>query len=129
MEFPQEVELWYVIPLIRKELAKALKSLGLKQRQIAVMLNLTESAVSQYIQNKRACDIDLTAQLKTEIIASANKIAAQFSTSNKTTKLGDNQIAFKEINRLCELVRANKFICKIHRSKNTKLDKCSLCYD
>ena len=52
---PQEIEVWYIIPAVRRELAKSMVKIGLKQKQIAVTLGITEAAVSQYLKLDRYC--------------------------------------------------------------------------
>lgn len=42
------------VPAIKAKLAKELKEKGLSQKDIAVLLNVTEAAVSQYLSGKRA---------------------------------------------------------------------------
>ena len=54
---PQEVEVWYIIPLIRKELALAMKKRKMPQNEIASLLGVTDSAISQYSNNKRAAGL------------------------------------------------------------------------
>ena len=54
LKHPQEIEVWYVLPAIRKELVVTLKEKNLTQKKIAEFLNITEAAVSQYIKQKRA---------------------------------------------------------------------------
>ncbi len=51
--FPQEIEVWYVLPLIRKRLAIELISNGLSQKEVASLMHLTEAAISQYKKEKR----------------------------------------------------------------------------
>ena len=53
---PQEVEVFYLLPTLRKEIAKALKTRGHDQKRIAAMLGVTDAAVSQYISGKRGSD-------------------------------------------------------------------------
>ena len=48
-----EIVVWYVIPTIRSELAKELLNLGMKQKEISELLDITQPAVSQYISDKR----------------------------------------------------------------------------
>jgi len=55
---PSEIESFYLIPTIRKELTKHLKEQGLDQKEIAKKLHITEPAVSQYVNSKRASQID-----------------------------------------------------------------------
>ena len=53
LKLRQEIEVWYVIPAIRKEIAKGLVKKGLKQRAVARKLEITDAAVSQYFNSKR----------------------------------------------------------------------------
>ena len=53
MKPPCEVIVWYVIPTIRAELAKELVKMGMSQKDISERLGITQSAVSQYIKDKR----------------------------------------------------------------------------
>ena len=53
MRPPCEIVVWYVIPTIRSELAKELLNLGMKQKEISELLDITQPAVSQYISDKR----------------------------------------------------------------------------
>ena len=39
MKLPQEIDVWYIIPAIRREFAKGLLKKGLKQREIAKKLS------------------------------------------------------------------------------------------
>ena len=55
---PQEIEFHYILPSIRKSLSIHLKRQGLDQKDIAKLLHIRESTVSQYINNKRASKID-----------------------------------------------------------------------
>ena len=57
MKLPQEIEVWYVIPAIRREFAKGLIKKGLKQREVARMLGVTDAAVSQYFSSKRGSEV------------------------------------------------------------------------
>jgi len=124
MELPQEVELWYVIPTIRKALVTELKKQGLKQKEIAPLLGITESAVSQYMRDKRACccyDAFEKDPLKSEIKRSADMLL-------KAKGAPDPAIAMKEITRLCRMIKENKIICDIHRKQNPDVGKCDICF-
>ena len=122
MEFPQEIELWYIIPSIRKALAKNLKSRGLKQKQIAKALNLTEGAVSQYIKDKRARSDLFTAEIDIKIQKSGDRIFQSIDA------IDISQRVMHEIQSLCTFIKDTKFICKIHHQKNKKLKNCKICY-
>ena len=59
MKPPCEIVVWYVIPAIRSELAKELLNLGMKQKDVSQLMDITQPAVSQYITDKRGSGIKL----------------------------------------------------------------------
>lgn len=117
IKLPREIEVWFVIPSIRRELAKIFgKKHKLKQKQIAKLLDITESAVSQYLKDKRAVGIKFNKKFLKKIEESAHKIS-----KNKKKSI-------KEIENLCNYFRKNKLICVVHK-KHSKLDKkCDICF-
>jgi Predicted transcriptional regulator len=52
MKFPCELIVWDVLPSIRSELAKKLSKSGLSQKEVSERLEITQAAVSQYINKK-----------------------------------------------------------------------------
>ena len=64
MKPPCEIVVWYVIPAIRSELAKELLNLGMKQKDVSELMDITQPAVSQYITDKRGSGIKLDADVK-----------------------------------------------------------------
>ena len=124
MELPQEIELWYVIPAIRKALVTELKKHGLKQKDIAPLLGITDAAVSQYMHDKRAsCCYEAFKKnpLKSEIQKSARYLLDQ--------KHPNPAVVMREINRLCHIIKESKIICDIHRKQNPDLKSCDICFD
>ncbi|MBW3023280.1 helix-turn-helix domain-containing protein [Candidatus Woesearchaeota archaeon] len=111
---PQELEVWYVLPALRRELAVAMKKQGLKQKAISKKLGLTESAVSQYFKKKRANEVSFNSRIKQKITESAKKI------------IGDHCLIF-ELNKLCKLVKKEKLLCKIHKKHCKISGGCSAC--
>ena len=72
---PQEIEVWYIIPAVRKELAKLLtKEYALSYEKTGNILGISKAAISQYLSNKRANKIKLSAEVKKEISKSADLI-------------------------------------------------------
>ncbi len=57
MKPPCEIVVWYLIPGIRSVLAKELFSLGMKQKEISAVLDITQPAVSQYLSDKRGNEV------------------------------------------------------------------------
>lgn len=115
---PQEIEAWYVLPLIRKELALAMKKEGLDQKRIAKSLGVTAAAVSQYVNNKRGNDYAIGKHLKDE-----------FKNSAKTI-VNDSSLIFAEVQRLLKLLWDEGIVCKIHREKSWHPDdeECGVCF-
>lgn len=113
MDLPQEVEVWYVIPAIRKELTKKLINLGLNQKEIAKKLSITEPAVSQYLSGKRGKEIKFNTSIIKEITISARKIINNFNTN-------------KEIVRLTNVIRKT-CLCKIHKDLDRNRKGCEIC--
>lgn len=114
---PQEIEVWYVIPAIRKELAKAMKKKGLKQQEIATNLGLTVPAVSQYITGKRGKDVDFGKDIKAEIVVAADNI------------IENRRIMVPEIQRICSLVKKEGLLCKIAKKYHELPEDCKYCME
>jgi hypothetical protein len=67
MKAPCEIVVWYVIPAIRSELAKELLNLGMKQKDVSEIMDITQPAVSQYITDKRGSGIKFDDNVKSLI--------------------------------------------------------------
>ncbi len=106
---PQEIEVWYVIPAIRKELAKLLvKKHEMSYEKAGELIGVTKAAVSQYISNKRANKLKLTEGIKKEVEKSADIIVK------------DNKKSVLEIQRLLRIIR-EKCSCEICRKFNPSI--------
>jgi hypothetical protein len=114
---PQELEVYYILPALRRELAKAMKKLGRSQKEIAGNLGVTEAAVSQYIHQKRATGVDFTKDLQKEISDSASAI-------------NDRNSFLVATQKLIRKIRGDRFICDVCKSQNKSMPKsCSMCYE
>lgn len=71
---PQEVVALYILPSIRSGLAHELKRRGLDQKHIAKILCVTEPAVSQYVNAKRATETIMTEKMNAEISLAASRL-------------------------------------------------------
>ena len=122
-EFPQEIELWYVIPAIRKELVLSLKKKGVKQKDIAASLGVTEAAVSQYVSSKRASDMKFGKDVMQRIEESAKRLG------DKNKKCSDCGLCImQEIQNICKLMRKKGDLCALHKRKSCKTPKhCRVC--
>lgn len=115
LKHPQEIEVWYVLPAIRRELVLVLKQKGFNQKVIAGMLNVTEPAVSQYLNSKRAKEIKFPKDVTEVIKESAEKIKC------KTT-------AYQQIQQISNYVRETKALCRIHIGMEEGLESCDICF-
>ena len=114
--FQQEIDVWYVLPAIRKEFAMEMINLGLSQKKIAKILGVTEAAISQYKNEKRAKDLVFDEKAKAEIKKAAQKIVEQ------------PELVFQEMMRIDDFLKQNRIFCQIHRSKSWTPDGCeSVC--
>lgn len=75
MKPPCEIVVWYVIPAIRSELAKELLNLGMKQKDVSELMDITQPAVSQYITDKRGSGIKLDDNVRQMVKDFAKELA------------------------------------------------------
>ncbi len=99
---PQEIETFYVIPSLRRQLALCLKEKGMKQKDIAHLLGIDTAAISQYISNKRGSKIKFEGKVLQEIHTSAEAIKDHYS-------------YLRETQRLLRIIRETNTLCQIHK--------------
>ena len=117
-QMPQEIEVWYIIPAIRRELTKSMIGLGLTQKQVARRMGITEAAVSQYLSFKRAKEVVFSNAVLEEIKKSAKKI-----TEDKSTIV-------PEMMRLTKLTGVKQVMCGLHKKQDANLPKgCDICFE
>jgi uncharacterized protein len=112
---PQEIEVWYIIPSVRKELARQLtKKHNLSYEKTGILLGISKAAVSQYLSNKRANKIKLNNEIKKEIEKSASLIAE------------NPKSALEEIQRILKVMKDKKCSCDVCKRYNKDvLDYCN----
>lgn len=115
---PQEIEVWYLIPALRRELAKVLvKEHNLTQKKVADILGVTEAAVSQYMKSKRGKEVHFTKKDMAEIKKAAKCITAK------------NQDCVESIYGLCVHFRGSKLLCDLHRKRDKNVPAgCNACF-
>jgi len=112
---PQEVEVFYILPAIRRELSIALKELGKSQKEIAKLLGVTEAAVSQYISQKRGQDVHFPKELALQIRQSA-------------TRITDHASMIRETQSVLAKAKHDRFICKMHEQVTNIPKGCDVCF-
>lgn len=109
---PQEIEVFYIIPSLKKHLAISMKSNGLKQNKIAELLQIETASVSQYINNKRGSQVELSEQTLNEISKSALVV-------------NDKLSLLREIQRLLRVVKMDGTLCKVHKQISPVPQECN----
>jgi predicted transcriptional regulator len=112
---PQEIEVWFVIPALRRDFALSMKKHGLKQLAISKKLGLTVPAVSQYINGKRGKDIEFSLDIKKEIEKSVNNI------------INKNANSSYEIIRITKIIRKKGYLCEIAKKFHVIPENCNIC--
>ena len=113
---PQEIEVWYIIPAIRKEFAKQfVKEHKLSYEKAGNILGISKAAVSQYISNKRANKFTLPEAIKKEIQKSSKVIAK------------DHKQAVFEILRILDIIKKKKYACGVCRRYNPEIKQYCDC--
>ncbi len=113
---PQEVEVHYILPAIRRELAIAMKAKGFEQKRIAKLLNVTEPAVSQYIKNKRGADVEFPQKVMSVIDESEARIR-------------DEGTLIIETQKLLRVINQEGITCKVHMKVAGLPKTCNVCYE
>ena len=117
-QMPQEIEVWYIIPAIRRELTKSMVESGLTQKQVAKRMGITEAAVSQYLNFKRAKEVVFSNAVLDEIRKSAKKI------------IEDESTIVPEMMRLTKLTGVMRVMCDLHKKQDSNLPKeCDICFE
>ena len=112
---PQEIEVWYLLPALRKEVAKELvEKHKLRQKEVASMLDITEAAVSQYLKHKRGKGVEFSNKEHERIQAAA---ALMLKQKKNVARL---------LYELSATFRGSSTMCKIHRGLEDTTG-CTIC--
>ena len=109
---PQEIEVHYIIPALRRELALSMKKNGLKQNKIAELLQIEDATVSQYINKKRGNKVTFDAVVLQEIDQSSHLIKDKLS-------------LLQEMQRLLRVIKETRNICQIHKQLSSIPGECT----
>lgn len=113
MILPQEIETFYVIPALRRQVALSLHEKGIKQKDIAAILGINTAAISQYRSQKRGHKVDFQPQMQEEIAKS-------------TAKITDRLTYIREMQRLLYVMRLSGSLCEVHKQLSDIPNHCEL---
>ena len=100
---PQEIEVFYIIPTIRSYFTRYLKQKGMNQKEIAKLLGIRESTVSQYMSSKRASKIIFSPVVEGRIEEASNNIKSKLD-------------IIRETQNILRFIRNSGEICNIHKT-------------
>lgn len=111
----QELELWYIVPALRREFAIEMRRRGVRGVEIARRLGLTKAAVSQYFSKSRAAEFRFDRKTKGLIADSVSKVV-------------NGADSLVEIQRIVDVLRNNAGICRFHKKKEHIAEGCNICF-
>ncbi|MAF51289.1 MAG: hypothetical protein CMH64_04330 [Nanoarchaeota archaeon] len=109
---PQEIEVFYIIPALKRQIAMNMKLNGFKQNKIAGLLSIENATVSQYLHKKRGNKIEFTEGILKEIAKSSKEIK-------------DNISLLREMQRLLRVIKDTREICRIHKELSKIPEDCN----
>ena len=114
MKMPCELIVWYVLPTIRRELAKELVgTYGMTQAEVAKRFGVTDAAISQYLRKKRG---------DSAVIESSDlypKFLAEVGESSRRIAVDGCEVS-DEICRICGCVKQMGLLAEIYRAQGAK---------
>ncbi len=108
---PQELETFYVIPALRRQLALAMDGAGMKQKDIAAILGINSAAISQYKSKKRGEKVEFNPEMMKQI-------------KNAALNMKDQLGYVRETQRLLHLIRTSGLLCQIHKQFSAIPNHC-----
>ncbi len=116
IKLPCEVMIWEFLPALRRELVRALLKEGVSRKEIASMLGITDSAISQYLKRKRGMHFRFDADIKQKI--------QQIARCLKNTSARDRSARLiAEICKFCLMLKRKKVLCSLCLKQNPELNK------
>jgi len=111
---PQEIEVWYIIPALRREIAKCLiRDYETSYEKAGDLLGVTKAAISQYLKGKRAAKIKLSPEVSPKIMNSCKLM------------MGGKSNSIEETTKLLEFIKNRSLPCEVcGRLKEGTLDDC-----
>lgn len=113
---PQELEVWYLLPSLRKSLAKIfIIDYKLSQKRASELLGVTEAAISQYVKSKRGREIKFLKEENEDIKKTADKII----------KNPEDMAVY--VYQLSKKLMGSKSMCEIHKKYDSVPFNCKMC--
>jgi predicted transcriptional regulator len=123
MVLPCEVAVKSVVPAIRSAIARELtQSYGLKQKDVAQLLGITQTAVSKYTRRNRGV------VLQVEEVSETQLVLRETIESLANGDMDRYELVVK-LCRICEIIRKKGLMCSLCKLSDPNIDnkKCIIC--
>jgi predicted transcriptional regulator len=123
MVLPCEVAVKSVVPAIRSAIARELtQSYGLKQKDVAQLLGITQTAVSKYTTRNRGV------VLQVEEVSETQLVLRETIESLANGDMDRYELAVK-LCRICEIIRKKGLMCSLCKLSDPNINnkKCIIC--
>ncbi len=123
MLMPCEVAVKSLVPSIRSAISRELiKTYGLKQKEVATLLGITQTAVSKYTTGVRG------AVLKIEDVKEVQPMIMETVASLATGLLSKYELIGR-LCTVCEIIRQKRLMCELCKRSDPSIDvqQCYVC--
>lgn len=120
---PCEFAVRAILPALRAMVARELSvTYHLRQHQIARLLDVTQSAISQYLQGLRGRAIDI--EHNPDILVIVRTLASKLVTSSMTFRQ-----TFRQYCLACRVIRRQRILCSVHQHRDPSYatESCDVC--
>jgi predicted transcriptional regulator len=121
MKIPCELIVWYVLPSIRRELARELVDKhNFSQAEVARRFGVTDAAISQYLKAKRGTSKEIENSGKYEDFRKEVEAAA--------VRMVNGSDIVTETCRICEMVKKSGMLVKVYETRTgIRAPQCVTC--
>ena len=112
----------HILPTIRVAISKKLvEEKGLKKSKVSQLMGVTPAAITQYLNKKRGNDLELINQSPR-----INELISELA-EDIFSEIDQPDILLLQLCRICQVVRSEGIICKLHIEAMPSLNNSQPC--